>query len=114
LYQTEESITLMRELFDRYSAEVVPEKAKATQKSNYRSLARLRCAIGDNPVNTVTSQAIYTYRDKCGRKYSKKYANVDLEVLSHCFTKAIEWGTTNQQPMTNKKVVKFTLKGRDR
>jgi integrase len=114
LYQTEECITLMRSLFDRYAAEVVPDKAQSTQKSNYRSLTRLRDAIGDNLVNAVTSQAIYTYRDKCGRKYSKKYANLDLEVLSHCFTKAIEWGVIHHHPMTNKKVVKFSLKGRDR
>jgi len=114
LYQTEECVTLMRELFDRYSAEVVPDKAPATQKSNYRSINRLRTALGDNMITTVTSQAIYKYRDICGRKHSKKYANLDLEVLSHCFTKAIEWGVIGNHPMTDKKVVKFSLEGRSR
>lgn len=114
LYQTEECVTLMRELFDRYSAEVVPGKAIATQTSNYRSLARLRSALGDNVITAVSPQAIYKYRDICGRKHSKKYANLDLEVLSHCFTKAIEWGVISIHPMTDKKVVKFSLEARDR
>lgn len=114
LYQVEECVTLMKELFDRYTAEVVFEKALATQKSNFRSLSRLRSALGDNVITSVTSQAIYKYRDLCGRKHSKKYANLDLEVLSHCFTKAIEWGAIASHPMTDKKVVKFSLEGRDR
>jgi hypothetical protein len=114
LYQAEENITLMRDLFDRYRAEVVSEKRPTTQKSNLRSLERLRMALGDNLVSAVTPQAIYKYRDICGRKHSKKYANLDLEVLSHCFTKAIEWGLLSDHPMTNKKVTKFELKGRSR
>lgn len=114
LYQTEECITLMRELFDRYASEIVPEKALATQSSNHRSLGRLRDALGDNLVSSVTPEAIYSYQDKCARKHSKKYANLDLEVLSHVFTKAIEWGVTASHPMTDKKVVKFSLDSRDR
>jgi len=104
----------MRELFDRYTTEVISEKAPATQKANHRSMGRLRSALGDNLVTSVTPQAIYQYRDICGRKHSKKYANLDLEVLSHCFTNAIEWGVINTHPMTAKKVVKFTLEARDR
>lgn len=114
LYQTEECITLMRELFDRYSAEVVPEKAIATQRANHASLGRLRASMGHNLVTTATSQVIYRYRDIIHRKHGKKTANLDLEVLSHCFTKAIEWGITAQHPMTEKKVVKFALPARER
>lgn len=114
LYEVEECITLMRDLLDRYRFEVVPEKAIATQASNNRSLDRLTRAIGGNPVNTVTPKAIYRYRDLCARKHSKTYANRDLEVLSHCFTKAIEWGVIGHHPMTNKQVTKFKLEGRDR
>tara|TARA_R110001599_G_scaffold323498_1_gene534995 strand:+ start:1951 stop:2988 length:1038 start_codon:yes stop_codon:yes gene_type:complete len=114
LYQVEENITLMRDLFDRYRAEVVSEKRQNTQRSNHRSLERLRTALGENFVSAVTPLAIYKYRDLCGRKYSKKYANLDLEVLSHCFTKGIEWGVLPDHPMTNKKVTKFELKGRNR
>lgn len=114
LFQVDERVTLMRQLLDRYSAEVVPDKAPATQRSNHRSLIRLRSALGDNMIAAVTSQAIYQYKDICGRKYSKKYANLDLEILSHCFTKAIEWGVITNHPMTDKKVVKYSLKARNR
>jgi integrase len=113
LYQVEECITLMRELFDRYASEIVPEKALATQASNHRSLCRLRDALGDNLVSSVTPEAIYSYQDKCARKHSKKYANLDLEVLSHVFTKAIRWGAIGFHPM-KKNIEKFTLPARDR
>ena len=105
----------MRELFDRYRLEVVPEHASAnTRESKERSLDRLRFAMGDNLVTIITPQFIYKYRDHIGRSRSRKQANLDLEVLSHCFTKAIEWGIVSDHPMTNKKVVKFSLPGRDR
>jgi integrase len=113
LYQTEECITLMRELFDRYASEIVPEKALATQASNHRSIGRLRDALGDNLVSSVTPEAIYSYQDKCARKHSKKYANLDLEVLSHVFTKAIRWGAIGFHPM-KKNIEKFTIPGRER
>jgi len=70
--------------------------------------------MGDNLATSITPQLIYKYRDHIGRTRSKKQANQDLEVLSHCFTKAIEWGVVGDHPMTHKKVVKFSLPGRDR
>lgn len=70
--------------------------------------------MGDNLVTMITPQFVYKYRDHIGRTRSKRRANQDLEVLSHIFTKAIEWGVISEHPMTNKKVVKFPTKGRDR
>jgi integrase len=70
--------------------------------------------MGDNQVTAITPQFIYKYRDYVGRIRSKKQANQDLETLSHVFTKSIEWGVLSEHPMTNKKVVKFSLPGRDR
>jgi integrase len=105
----------MANLFDRYRIEVVPKHTSLnSRKSKNRSLDQLRAAIGNNPVNSITSQFIYKYRDHIGTSRSEKQANLDLEVLSHCFTKAIEWGVVARHPMTNKQVVKFSLKGRDR
>lgn len=115
LFQVEDDITMMQELFDRYRLNVVPEHASAnTRKSKSLSLDRLRAALGENPIAVMRPQVIYQYRDHIGRSRSKKQANLDLEVLSHCFTKAIEWGLTSDHPMTNKRVVKFSLPGRDR
>ena len=44
------------------------------------------------------------------KNLSEKHYNLDHEVLSHCFTKCIEWGARDDHPMTNKKVVKFSVK----
>ena len=55
---------------------------------------------------------VYEYRAHIGKTESKKKANLDLEVLSHMFTKAIEWGVVHHHPMSHKKVTKFSLKPR--
>lgn len=104
----------MAQICDRYVAEVLPLKAPASQKSNQYSLIRIRKAFADNPVEAIRPQHIYQYRDHTGRTESKKKANLDLEVLSHLFTKSIEWGARGDHPMAGKKVVKYSLKARDR
>lgn len=112
--QTYENAFTMSQLCDRYQNEALPEKAVATQKSNLYSLRRIRSAFGDNPAELIEPHHIYQYRDAIGRTESKKKANLDLEVLSHLFTKSIEWGVIKDHPMTGKKVTKFSLKSRDR
>ena len=102
------------QLLDRYRIEVVPTHISAnTRTSKERSLWHLKTVLGANTIDLITPQVIYQYRDKISRDRSKKQANLDLEVLSHCFTKAIEWGVVSDHPMTNKKLVKFSLPGRD-
>lgn len=105
----EANVKTMAQLCDRYTLEVLPTKAHATQRSNQYSLLRLRKAFADNAVKAILPHHIYTYRDHTGKTESKKKANLDLEVLSHMFTKSIEWGLRNDHPMTSKKVVKFKL-----
>lgn len=109
-----EKTTRMEQICDRYLIEVVSTKAPATQKSNHYSLKRIRKTFEGNDVALIEPVHIYQYRDHVGRTESKKKANLDLEVLSHMFTKSIEWGIRNDHPMTNKKVVKFSLASRDR
>ena len=109
-----EEVRTMAQLCDRYAAEVVPDKAPATQRSNLYSLQRIRRVFLHNPVMGIQPSHIYQYKDRIGKSGSKKTANLDLEVLSHMFTKAIEWGVRNDHPMTNKKVVKYSLPSRKR
>jgi len=109
-----DDIVNMGKLCEKYSLEVIPTKAPATQKSNNLSIARILKAFNDNPISLIRPVHIYKYRDFIGKTESKKYANLDLEVLSHMFTKAIQWGLIDVHPMTNKKVVKFTLEPRSR
>lgn len=108
--RSSDSVSTMAQLCDRYTLEVLPGKAPATQRSNQYSLKRIRKAFGHNPVAAIQPHHVYQYRDHTGAVESRKKANLDLEVLSHLFTKAIQWGARVDHPMTGKKVTKFTLK----
>ena len=99
---------------NRYELDIMPDKKPATRRSQLRSIARLRIALGKNRPQRIESVHIYKYRDAVAKKYGERTANHDLEVLSHMFTKCIEWGARVGHPMTNKQVVKFSLPPRDR
>lgn len=107
-------LVYMSQLLDKYEIEIVPTKAPATQKSNRMSLQRLRQGFGDGKIREIEPAAIYKYRDAVAKNLSTKHYNLDHEVLSHAFTKAIEWGARNDHPMTGKKVVKFPTNKRTR
>lgn len=108
------ALNSIKQLCDKYSAEIVPTKAPATQRSNLRSLERIRYAIGENRIRAVKPSGLYQYRNHVADEFGKKTANLDLEVLSHMFTQAIEWGAVDRHPMTSKQVKKFSLQSRDR
>ena len=103
---------LMSELLDRYALEVVPEKAPKSQESNQISIRKLRAVFGHMPIETVKPKHVYQYRDLRG-KDGKSSANRDIEVLSHAFTKAIEWGLCENHPVKGK-VRKFSTPPRKR
>ncbi|NPU91446.1 MAG: integrase [Gammaproteobacteria bacterium] len=107
-------LVYMPQLLDKYEIEVLPTKAPATQKSNRLSLKRLRQAFQGVKIREVTPPLIYQYRDAVAKGLSQKHYNLDHEVLSHSFTKAIEWGARLDHPMTGKKVVKFPANKRTR
>jgi len=104
----------MSQLFDKYAAEVVPKKSEATQISNTASIQRLRAVHGDMPVTAYETFMAYQYKEQCAKDISKKTANLDLEVLSHVFTKAFEWGVPIIEHPLKQKVSKFSLPPRDR
>lgn len=102
----------MGELLDRYALEVVPLKAPTSQESNNISIRKLRAVFGHMPIETVKPKHVYQYRDLRGRQ-GKSSANRDIEVLSHAFTKAIEWGLSEDHPVKGK-VRKFSTPPRNR
>lgn len=106
----------MGKALDRYEAEVIPEKSPATRKSNLYSIRRLRSVIPtDMPVTAFETHHAYEYRSQCARAESPKKANLDIELLSHVFTKCLEWGTPGfrEHPII-KKITKLKLRSRDR
>ena len=110
---TDKPFTL-QDLFDRYELQVIPNKAAATQKSNRQSFKRLRSVFDlKQPVIDFKTHQAYQYRDYVSNNLSAKRANLDVEVLSHLFTKAIEWGCNIQHPIKGI-VGKISIPDRDR
>jgi len=85
-------IRTMGDLFDRYQLEEIPTKKPATQKSKLISLIRLRKAFSAGNVTDIESTHCFQYKDYATKKYGVEPCNNDIKLLSHCFSKAIEWG----------------------
>ena len=106
-------IRTIDQLLDRYSAEVLPTKSPATQRSQVAAIGRLRRVFGSMSVQSFRPQHAYQYRDRRGRT-APTAANRELEVLSHAFTKAIEWGVITRHPMIEGKFRKLKRPPRSR
>lgn len=96
------------QLLDRYALEVIPTKAPASQTANLQQLPILRRVFGNHPLLPFPPRLVYLYVDK--RKVKKKdpktgriiggeiAAHREIELLSHAFTKAVEWGYIDRHP----------------
>lgn len=85
----------MRGLFDRYTIEEIPIKEPKTQVEYLRYIVNLRKAFDDMAPEDLRPQHIYKYIDK---RSGKVAARREAAVLSHVFTKAIEWGDLDKHP----------------
>lgn len=85
-------------LLDRYALEVLPEKAAATRTGYARHIQRLRAVFGAMPLASIEPRHIYEYVDKRGKRVA---AHREVSVLSHAYTKAVEWGYLNRHPFKN-------------
>lgn len=95
------------QLLDRYALEVVPTKALKSQTNNRRAMPRLRAVFGAMPLTAIKPQHIYQYVDRRSKKQrdedgkvrgGRVVAHREIEVLSHAFTKAVEWGYIDRHP----------------
>lgn len=83
------------QLLDRYLLEAVPKKKRRTQVNNKAIIAKIRPAFDKVPITAIEPQHIYLYVDK---RSAKTAAHREMEVLSHAFTKAVEWGLLKKHP----------------
>ena len=90
-----ENAKTVADLLDRYGMEVVPKKAPKTQTENARHIAKLRGVFGALRLDEMRPQLVYKYVDK---RTAKTAAHREVEVLSHAFTKAVEWGYIDRHP----------------
>lgn len=90
-----DNVRTISKLLERYELEVIPEKAPSTQSDNRDSIGRLRAVFGDMAITDIRPKMIYSYRDK---RAAKVRAHREISVLSHVFTKAVEWGYIDRHP----------------
>lgn len=100
------SMTINR-LLDRYAHEVIPTKALATQITNQKEMIPLRRVMGDNRIDAIKPQHVYKYFDVRSRKHTddsgkitggKNAARREVALLSHAYSKAVEWGIIDKHP----------------
>ena len=87
----------MAALFDRYMVEVVPTKAPRTQRDNGYEMKPLRVVFADMDPRQFKPRHGYAYFNE-RKKTSLKRAGAELALLSHVFTKAVEWGVVDANP----------------
>lgn len=83
------------DLLDRYLLQVVPQKKITTQTHNTVAIKRLRAVLGTIALTTIVPRQIYQYIDKRAAKVAAKR---EIAVLSHAYTKAVEWGYLDRHP----------------
>lgn len=83
------------DLLDRYQLQVVPTKALTTQQGNLIQIRALRRVFSKMPLFPFSPTYIYQYVEK---RIYKTAARREVEVLSHAFTKAVEWGLIDRHP----------------
>lgn len=96
------------QLLDRYTLEVVPTKAMTTRAGNQLAIKSLRAVFGDMPLLPFPPRLVYQYVDRRKRKFKDERtgkikgglitAHREVEVLSHAYTKAVEWGFIDRHP----------------
>lgn len=97
-------VNTIGQLLDRYGLEVVPAKAPTTQTFNRIAIRRLRAVFGHMPILPFPPRLVYEYVDK--RKKTIKgvvskaltAAHREMEVFSHAYTKAVQWGLIDRHP----------------
>jgi hypothetical protein len=88
--------TTVDELLDQYSQRVTPTRSPRTRVNHRRAFPYLRKFFGPAPVDGgVKPKHCYQYVEWRGAQTA---AQRELEVLSHAFTKAVEWGDVDKHP----------------
>ena len=95
---TDRTIRTIGDLLDRYLQEVVPMKRFKSQESNIGSIKNLMPVFGSMPLSSIKASHAIKYVD-LRSKSSPHGARRDFEVLRHSFTKAIEWGLIDLNPL---------------
>lgn len=102
------TVKTIGDLLDRYAREVIPKKSAASQASNRNQMLKIREIFGSMPLLPFKPQLIYQFVDARSKKKvdhitckvtgGKIAAHREIELLSHAYTKAVEWGYIDRHP----------------
>jgi integrase len=110
------------DLLDRYALEVIPSKKPTTARRYKQLLPHVRAVFGEMKIATLEPQDIYKYVDKRSKKKTDEEGNTtggpatarhEIALLSHAYTKAVEWGFIKSHPFKGE-VLLAGIKPRDR
>lgn len=104
----------INDLLNKYDTDVVTQKGWKSRESNHISITRIRAVFGKMRITHLETHHVAQYRDRIAAKHGKTSATRDLEVISHVYTKAIEWGLCKDHPTKGGKVKKDKPPPRDR
>lgn len=105
--ECKENIRTIADLLDRYLLEVVPTKAPVSRPLNELWIRKLREVFGGMELAQMKPTLVYQYVDKRSKKHTNARGKVvggrtaahrEIEVLSHAYTKAVEWGVIDRHP----------------
>lgn len=104
---TLDRVTTIAELLDRYALEVIPTRKPATARRYRQHLPFLRAVFGAMALDSLRPQDVYRYIDRRSRKIAgpagrdiggATTARHEIALLSHAYTKAVEWGYLDRHP----------------
>jgi len=101
------------QLLDRYALEHLPTLAPKTMQSRQISIRKLRPVFGHMPIGALRPVHVYRYRDCATKAHGPRATNLDIATLSHAYTKAVEWGYVDRNPIKGQ-VAKNSRPPRDR
>lgn len=93
--ETPDAAQTIGQLLDRYALQVIPTKAPKSQSGDLHNIKKVRKAFGHIFLNSLLPRHVYKYVDARSAKVSAKR---EVALLSHAFTKAVEWGYINKHP----------------
>lgn len=93
--EAQKHVKTIAELLERYIQEVAPDKAPKTFKENTRQATLLSRTFGKMFLEDIQPQHVYTYYDK---RSAKVAARREIALLSHAYTKAVQWGYISAHP----------------
>ena len=95
-------IRTIADLLERYEREIIAAKRPSTARMNREALPMLRAVFAHLPLEGIRPSYVYQYIDKRRNRKTgapaRTAARHEVEVLSHAYTKAVEWGLLDRHP----------------